>query len=177
VTATPQPMDDSDALRRELEAFLAGLAPLNRPLPASASGTVRDAVGFRQRIDAFQREVLKRGQQLQQRVVAETLHGLTQTNPVGNRELWKQNRSRIARGLPLLPKGYVGGRSRAGWKLSIGGDDVVNAIRGMQPGQSLRIVNPAPYMEALNRGHSSQAPAGWIDAVIARVLAKYARPV
>lgn len=42
------------------------------------------------------------------------------------------------------------------------------AIVGAQLGQPIHIVNDVPYIEALNDGHSRQAPAGMVDPVVAQ---------
>ena len=37
------------------------------------------------------------------------------------------------------------------------------------PGQPVYIQNNAPYIGALNRGHSKQAPAGYIEAAVSKI--------
>lgn len=149
--------------------------------PSFINGTVRDAAAFRARIEAFQRHVQEKQLATFKRVMAEALTGLVKANPVGNPTTWKRPR-----------KGYVGGHSRRNWQVSLAtnvaeipGTDA-NGAASMRDGytaigaiplgtKKAFLINPVPYMERLNQGWSKQAPTGWIDAVLARVLAKYVR--
>lgn len=40
------------------------------------------------------------------------------------------------------------------------------ALKGAQPGKAIAIINAVPYLQRLNEGWSSQAPAGFIEASI-----------
>lgn len=124
-----------------------------------------DATQFRAAIDAFQQSVRDKAVDLQKRAIAEVFAGLVQGNPVGNPSLWK----RPAR------KGYVGGTSRRAWRIEVGGvlGSTVAQLGSVKLGDRVRVLNEVPYMQALNEGHSRQAPAGWIQAVVERVAAKY----
>ena len=148
-----------------------------RPLsPALASGTVRDAASFRRRIEEFQEAIVDRGQTVQRLVMADALAQLVQASPVGNKTRWKRNLGKPPD--KMQPKNYVGGRYRRSWQVRIGGqvgNDPAGSVMRAVPGQAASLVNLQPYGERLAQGWSSQAPAGWIDAILARVLAKYAR--
>jgi hypothetical protein len=124
-----------------------------------------DVAQFKAAIDKFQEAVRGTGLDLQKRAVAEVFTGLVQENPVGNPSLWK----RPAR------KGYVGGTSRRAWTIDVGGGagGGLGVLGSVKLGDRVRVSNPVEYMDALNRGHSRQAPAGWIEAVVERVTAKY----
>jgi len=83
------------------------------------------------------------------------------------------------------PEGYVGGRFRANWHLSIGVvenvtfDDVdpsgaetiaalVAAISDFTAGQMVYLINNLPYAIPLEFGHSTQAPSGMVRVTVAR---------
>jgi hypothetical protein len=97
--------------------------------------------------------------------------------PVGNTTLWSEQARRMAR------PGYVGGRARGNWFVSIGapvatvtdatdaagratlarGEAVINEA---PPLQAIHIVNNLPYIVPLNQGHSKQAPAGFVEMAV-----------
>lgn len=98
--------------------------------------------------------------------------------PVGNTTLWGEQARRRMR------PGYVGGRARANWQVSINtaiettknevdptGSGAINdgtrAADTSQPGEAIYIVNNLPYIVPLNEGHSHQAPVGFIEQAIA----------
>lgn len=95
--------------------------------------------------------------------------------PVGNPTLWASP----------APAGYVGGRARANWQVSIGaaasgvvaGEDAgggstisegVGTINTAPAGQPIHITNNVPHIMPLNEGHSLQAPAGFIQRAVAQ---------
>lgn len=160
----------------DIERFLSNLGKPSAPLPESiVSGTVKDARAFRKRLENFHTEVLKRAKQLQQRVMGETFAALVAATPVGNKSRWARNLGKTPD--QWQPKNYVGGTARKGWQIKVGGIESnrgpVGAIETVVPGQFASIVNAVPYMERLNSGWSKQAPAGFVDQAIARVLAKF----
>ncbi|MNJ22171.1 hypothetical protein D3C81_793880 [compost metagenome] len=85
----------------------------------------------------------------------------------------------------VAPEGYVGGRFRANWHLSIGVvenvtfDEVdpdgtetvaalVAAMSDFTVGQMAYLINNLPYAIPLEFGHSNQAPNGMVRVTIAR---------
>nr|WP_218179145.1 hypothetical protein [Pseudomonas gingeri] len=85
----------------------------------------------------------------------------------------------------VAPEGYVGGRFRANWHLSIGvvesvtfdevdptGSETISAlvaaIGDFTPGQMVYLINNLPYAIPLEFGHSKQAPAGMVRVTVAR---------
>lgn len=160
---------------------------IGRPMPPflGRNASTRDAALFRLRLEEWKRYVRRKvTPRALKRAVAELLTGLVRTNPVGNPSFWKRPR-----------RGYVGGHSRRNWQITkspvapelpgadpkpgaanIAATEGYAAINAL-PQTTVRvfIVNPVPYMERLNRGWSRQAPAGWIDAELARVIAKLRR--
>ena len=154
-------------------------ARVGAAMPKFGNMTVRDAAAFRFRLEEFKRHVQLRQHKLFQRATAELLTKVVKANPVGNPSFWKKPR-----------KGYVGGHSRRNWQMSRNPvvaekpgtseqqamTDGYTAIAGMPVGiRKAYLSNPVPYMERLNKGWSRQAPAGWIDAALQQVIAKYRR--
>ena len=127
-------------------------------------------------------------------IAFEALKRVVQKNPVGNPDIWKANTERgLKRGDPgYVGKGYVGGRSRANWQVSIGspregavdaidtsedGDQTVNkglaAMGPLQAFQTIYIVNNVEYILALEDGYSTQAPRGMVGVTFAELLALF----
>jgi len=134
----------------------------------------------------MERVVMPAAAQMQRDVLRDTAYGFVDGNPVGDPRFWVSQR----------PKpGYVGGHSKRNWRVYLhrsyeGGErngvdptgqlvkseiDVVVGRIGAKPVDFVTISNPVEYMERLANGWSKQAPAGWIEAVVARVTQKYAR--
>ncbi|MGX1186671.1 hypothetical protein AB7M29_004350 [Pseudomonas sp. F-14 TE3623] len=85
----------------------------------------------------------------------------------------------------VAPQGYVGGRFRANWHLSIdvvenvtfdevdpGGQAtiaaLVSAVSDFTAGQTAYLINNLPYAIPLEFGHSTQAPGGMVRITVAR---------
>jgi hypothetical protein len=109
------------------------------------------------------------------KVVLDIGRSLVEKTPVGNPDLWQNPDNK--------PDGYVGGHARANWSHSIGvlviqEFDVVDAtgnasnerIASSLPinagGKVHYIQNSVPYIEALEEGHSSQAPNGFVGLTV-----------
>lgn len=95
----------------------------------------------------------------------------------------------IANRLPLQAgKGYVGGRFRANWIISIGkpasrtldeavidpsgGNTIgagIEALTGYKAGPPVYITNSLPYAQRLEFGHSKQAPQGMVRLTVAEL--------
>lgn len=151
-----------------------------------------DARGFNLAIeDWISREVPQRAAELQREIVAQVFTAIVQATPVGNATRWKNNVARASKGLPPLPKGYVGGQARRNWQITIdspartplGGTDPSGSvatgegfrvIAGITRPERVWIANPLPYMEPLENGYSRQAPQGMVAQAIAAVTARYA---
>ena len=105
------------------------------------------------------------------KVVLDIGRSLVEKTPVGNPDLWQNPDNK--------PDGYVGGHARANWSHSIGvlvnqefkeidatGGASIDRIVGSVPvkaaGKVHYIQNSLPYMQALEDGHSTQAPAGMV---------------
>jgi hypothetical protein len=158
------------------------LGPAGAAVPAGRhSGTVRDAAAFRAKLEAFRLEALAKHDALLKRVMTEALTLLVDANPVGNTDVWKHPRA-----------GYVGGHSRRNWQVTVQDPQSIVEQPGASKGDALSagyaaigaipsgtqkayLVNQVPYMERLNQGWSKQAAPGWIQAALAKVMAKFAR--
>jgi len=111
------------------------------------------------------------------KVVLDIGRSLVERTPVGNPDLWQNPDNK--------PEGYVGGHARANWSHSVGAPvvqefDAVdekdweghNISRGRieaaldeipkMAGKVHYIQNSLPYMQALEDGHSTQAPNGMV---------------
>lgn len=108
------------------------------------------------------------------KVALDALSRVVLRTPVGNPSLWKHK----------PPAGYVGGRLRANWNVSVGAPDVsvsfrrdkagqvtiargTNAITASDGERSIYIVNSLPYVREIEyEGHSRQAPAGMVRITV-----------
>lgn len=115
--------------------------------------------------------------QVVKQTVVGVVAGVDARSPVGNRELWAVNIDRASRGLPPVPKNYTGGRFRGNNQLGVD-EQPAAAIDRIDPsgsetvaenisripieagGHMYWLVNALPYAQALENGHSTQAPAG-----------------
>ncbi|SEN09832.1 hypothetical protein SAMN02800694_2764 [Luteibacter sp. UNCMF331Sha3.1] len=92
------------------------------------------------------------------------------------------------------PAGYVGGRLRANWTVSLGAPSTTvfdevdkSGQRAIQQGiaviqhangvQDIYVMNNLPYARAIEYGHSTQAPAGMVRVTLAEVDAYVSRAV
>lgn len=109
------------------------------------------------------------------RAVAQELLGrVVMRTPVGNPYLWKRK----------PPAGYVGGRLRGSWVVSIGEpsretperidktgtlalDAGATVIAQARAGTSIYIMSNLPYAIPIEYGHSTQAPAGMVRVTVA----------
>ena len=122
-------------------------------------------------IQKFAKKAGDNADKVVRKVVLDIGRSLVEKTPVGNPDLWQNPDNK--------PDGYVGGHARANWSHSIGVQviqefDVVDAtgnasnerIASSLPinagGKVHYIQNSVPYIEALEDGHSTQAPAGMV---------------
>lgn len=118
------------------------------------------------------------------RIGLRALSAVVLATPVGNPTLWQRPES--------APPGYVGGHARRNWNVTAGtpkddeipGEDSAGAATiaegsvhvrawGAELARTLSnlarplfIQNAVPYMGRLNVGHSTQAPAGFIEKAV-----------
>lgn len=136
-----------------------------------------NAATFAAELDAFGAQVEVDAVKLKRTVALEVLRGAVLGNPVGQPRLWKRP----------APKDYVGGHSRGNWQMT-SGEPANGEVPRRSPGEALAeadgvdvdlertiwITNNAPYINRLEYdGHSSQAPDGWVRAVVERTKARY----
>lgn len=147
-----------------------------------------------------------------QKTAMDLLSSVIQMSPVGNPELWAANAGAVyaretynlfaealgapkvsARGLKAkftlkAGKGYVGGRFKGNWTVTIGSPSVGETGRIDPSGNETRIagnvaagyakagdviyiMNNVPYAQRLEYGWSKQAPAGMVRVTVARFQA------
>ena len=132
-------------------------------------------MSFAQDIQKFAQHCIDNADLVVRKTVLDVGKSLVERTPAGNPELWKNPDNK--------PDGYVGGHARANWSHSIGAlnqqefDEIDdkdwnghNISRGRieaaldeipkMAGKVHYIQNSLPYMQALEDGHSTQAPAG-----------------
>lgn len=109
----------------------------------------------------------------QKRVVLELFRRVVFKSPVGNPALWKNPSS--------APPGYVGGKFRANWQVTVGApsQSIIESTKvptfglittKVPLGTTVWLVNNVPYAERLEFGWSSQAPGGVVAISIAEVI-------
>ena len=125
-------------------------------------------------------EVTRRSRNLLRKCALSVLRNVVMGTPVGNKDIWLEPSK--------APIGYVGGRARANWFVSIGGPsssviDRVDSSGGVSIGRGeaviksathksrINITNNLPYIGALNNGHSKQAPAGFVEQGVSSGMA------
>lgn len=97
---------------------------------------------------------------------------LVEKTPVGNPDLWQNPDNK--------PEGYAGGHARANWSHSEGAlvakefegvdssgsvsnERIAASVPANAAGKVHYIQNSVPYIQALEDGHSKQAPAGMVS--------------
>jgi hypothetical protein len=138
------------------------LAQFDRDLRDFGESVPRDHLAFQKKIafELFSRIILK--------------------TPVGNPDLWAN---------PVAPPGYVGGRARGNWQMSIisppddpidkidpnGGSTIASgnaAVAGAKPFETIWIFNNVRYINRLESGDwSRQAPSGMVAVSLAEIEA------
>jgi hypothetical protein len=124
---------------------------------------------------AFAKKAPEQARTVMRSVSIDLLTATVLRTPVGNPDLWKSK----------PPKGYVGGRLRANWTVSLGAPDptttdaidksgegtigagtaTINAADGSQ---AIYMTNSLPYALPIEYGHSGvQAPAGMVRGSVA----------
>ena len=122
-------------------------------------------------IQKFAKKCVTRSDLVVRKVVLDIGRSLVEKTPVGNPDLWQNPDNK--------PEGYVGGHARANWSHSIGAlvnqefkeidatggasiDRIISSVPIKAAGKVHYIQNSLPYMQALEDGHSTQAPAGMV---------------
>lgn len=143
--------------------------------------TFKNRKAFEVALDEFVKEEIPKAQlKLQKKIAIDLLGKIIEKNPVGNPDLWKTK---------YPPKGYVGGRSRGNWQISVGASppnndiDRIDPTGGLaeaagfadisvaRPGQTIWIYNNVRYIKRLEDGWSKQAPLGMVAVSLAEIEA------
>lgn len=128
---------------------------------------------FKLQLGDFAKKAGERADQIVGRVVVNIASRLDMRSPVGDATYWKHK----------PPPGYVGGRFRGNWQLGVeiipqgetGRIDpsgaatlgaIVSEIPTKAAGLRFFLVNNVPYAQALEDGHSRQAPQGVVGLTV-----------
>jgi hypothetical protein len=120
-------------------------------------------------LSAFADKVKGRANEVVGDVVVQIASALDRRSPVGDAKYWKNP----------APKGYIGGRFRGNWQLGVdvrpsgetGRIDpsgaatqgaILAAIPEQPAGRVFYLFNNVPYAQAIEEGHSRQAPQGLV---------------
>lgn len=127
-------------------------------------------------LKAFAAKAGKNADLVVRKVVLDVGTRIVERSPVGDGTLWKRP----------PPKGYIGGRFRANWQygnysgqgipmnelpdIDPSGAASINRIESTLPAEGCAgmrhiLINNLPYAQALEDGHSTQAPAGMVGLV------------
>lgn len=135
-----------------------------------------DAETFTASLHAFAQKAPEKVAIVVRKVSLDLLTATVMRTPVGNPDLWKNK---------TPPKGYVGGRLRANWNVSLAAPDTTTtdaidktggetidrgsqAIAKADGVQDVFIANSLPYALPIEYGHSGvQAPEGMVRITVA----------
>lgn len=120
------------------------------------------------------------------KVVLDVGTSVVEKSPVGDRDFWKMNIIRKAKGLAPLPPGYAGGRFRGNWQYTFnaipkGQADAIDPSGSVSIGRISKglngqanvagthyVSNNLPYAKRLEEGWSyRQAPQGMVMLTVA----------
>lgn len=145
------------------------------------------ARSFSLKLDEFVKKAKTNADIVVRKVVIDLSTRVVERSPVGNRELWADNKDRMSKGLPLQPKGYIGGRFRANWQygnysgagipmsdlpdIDASGQASIDRITSAVPstgaaGMVHIVKNNLPYAKRLEEGWSTQAPEGMVGVTV-----------
>jgi hypothetical protein len=151
--------------------------------------TFRNKKAFEIALDDFiEKTVPDKHLRLQKKIALDLLSRIIEKAPVGNPSIWDGRAVGEKRELSTPPPGYVGGRSRSNWQISLGlpgtssviGIDStgvsaeaagVAAITGAKPYGTIWIFNNVRYIRRLEEGWSTQASAGMVAISLAEIEA------
>jgi hypothetical protein len=136
------------------------------------------AGNFEMQINGFVNNTRQKVNRTIREIVFGLDHALDKNSPVGQKRLWQHPNS--------APPGYIGGHFRANWQFGV--DFMpINEIEGTNyqgnverhkaqmpqdaTGHIYYLVNNTPYAQALENGHSTQAPGP--QAIMGRALVTF----
>jgi hypothetical protein len=144
-------------------------------------------MSFSDDINKFAKKAIANGDQVVRKTVLDITTSIMELSPVGNPSLWQDwNKGGAAKNKEhwlvkagFVGEGYSGGHFRANWQLGIGAlpNGIVEGIdkSGMATlskanalipkdaaGKVYYYANNLPYADALEHGHSHQAPYGMV---------------
>lgn len=142
---------------------------------------------FRRQINAAKDKVDALQEKTVRLIALKTFGNIVLETPVGNPEIWKINRGK-KRGDPgFVGANYIGGSAKQNWHIQLnivdvsivdptghedenydGREKALPVTAAYKLSDTIYISNNLPYIRPLNDGHSTQAPAGFVDAAIQR---------
>ena len=151
---------------------------------------------FNKDLETFAEETMPKAHlAIQKKIAFDLFDRIIMKNPVGNPSIWDGRA--VGKNYPArkAPKGYVGGRSRGNWQISVdvpGTSSVIDFEQGVSHedpvgamqeaeafanaakakfGQTIWIYNNVRYIKRLEDGWSTQAPVGMVAVSIAEIEA------
>lgn len=135
-------------------------------------------------IRAFRLKTMKRLDKIRKGVIFKLFSAIIKDTPVGNPRDWRMTE---AEKRAIIKAGYVGGRLRANWMLSVGGPDrstttsteenlgtlnsrLLAGINASRPEEEVWLSNSLPYAKRVEYdGHShTKAPKGMVRRNVSR---------
>ena len=143
----------------------------------------RSVAEFNADLEKFAQSIEGSVRTVRRRVAHDLFARINEKTPIGNVDAWKPLASGKKR---EPPPGYVGGRLLASWNMTDGqpSDEVQPAGQSSYPSKGKNtaafskpydttwITNNIPYGEAVEFGHSKQAPAGMVRLSLSEVEAR-----
>lgn len=114
---------------------------------------------------------------LQREILTDLVGGFVDATPVADRRFARSGHARRGWRVDLFRSYQQVEQSGVDPTGAVTKSEAAQVIAGIRekPAQLATISNPVEYIEALAKGSSKQAPAGWFEQVVARVEAKYSR--
>lgn len=129
--------------------------------------------GFQKRIHEIAAGVGENSDQLVRKVVITVASSVTLATPVDTGRARANWRTNIGGPLTSQPASFPAGTKGSSGPAAAG-QAITEAVQKMggykNSGEDVYISNNLPYIEALNNGHSKQAPVGFIETAIAAGL-------
>lgn len=137
------------------------------------------AYSFSLQVAEFAKKAKGDTQEIVKKVAIDVASKVVLRSPVGNPEIWAANAGKKPGDKGYVGKGYVGGRFRANWIVTLDQpstdtiDDVdpsgstaisaaIAAVSDATLGQTIYIANNLPYARRLEDGWSKQSPQGMV---------------
>lgn len=135
------------------------------------AGSLKD---LSRRLNTLSKDIPKQVNQLKIEVALELQKELTQRTPVDTTKAvsnWKVTRiAPFPNDIDPYSPGFLGYTASA--SIAAARADAEKNLRGTKSGETIFVVNNAPYIKDLNNGTSKQAPAGFVQASVMKARQK-----